>query len=118
MSPFQVVRSTNESMANFKLATSQGLRPHRLTGPNLKKLKLPDEACPKMNWDAALCSSIKMMGVGAVLQDEHGVVFIALVSVTLYNRDPTVAEATTLWKTVKLYGELGCQWVVFERDSM
>lgn len=74
----------------------------------MKKWKPSYEACPKMNWDAALCSSTKMMGVGAVLRDEHGIVFIALASVTSYIRDPTVAEATALWKTVKLCGELGC----------
>jgi hypothetical protein len=29
-----------------------------------------------------------------------------------------MAEATALWKAVLLCGDLGCQWVVFEGDSM
>jgi hypothetical protein len=43
-----------------------------------RKSKLSDMGCFKLNWNAAICSLTKKMGVGAVLRDEHGVVVAAL----------------------------------------
>jgi hypothetical protein len=66
-----------------------------------------------MNWDAALCSSTKMVGVGVVLRDEFGTIRAALVSALPYISDPTVAEATTLWKVVRFCSDIGYNQVVF-----
>jgi ribonuclease HI len=116
--PFQVVRSAEESMTNFKLVASQELRFHNKSRQVVKKWEPPVGGCLKLNWDATLCSTKNMMGVGVVLRDEHGAVVAALASVFPFVRDPVLAEATALWKAVKFCGEVGCQRVVFEGDSL
>jgi len=84
----------------------------------VKKWKPPDMGSLKLNWDVAICSLTKKMGVGAVLRDEHGAVVAATISVIPYIRDPSVVEAIALWKAVSFCWELGCPRVVFEGDSM
>lgn len=54
-----------------------------------------------------------MVGVGAVSRDEFGTVRAALVSALPYISDPTVAEATTLWKAVRFCLDMGYNQVVF-----
>jgi hypothetical protein len=54
-----------------------------------------------------------MVGVGVVLRDEFGTIRAALVSALPYISDPTVAEATTLWKVVRFCSDIGYNQVVF-----
>lgn len=68
-------------MTNFKLAASQEFRFHHKSRQVVKKWEPPVGGFLKLNWDAALCSTTNMMGVGAVLRDEHWAVVAALASI-------------------------------------
>jgi hypothetical protein len=47
-----------------------------------------------------------------------GLLLLLLLRFFPFVRDPALAKAMALWKAVKFCGEVGCQRVVFEGDSL
>jgi hypothetical protein len=116
--PVHVVILAREAMENVKSMACQSSGQNQQAGLATKQWKPLEVGSLKMNWDAAICSSTKAMGVGAVLRDDRGNVRAACASIIPSIRDPTMAKIATLWKVVLLCGELGCNRVVFEGDSL
>jgi len=86
--PAQVVTLARETMEKLKSMASQSSR-HNQQAESTKQWKPPAMGSLKMNWDAAICSSTKAMGVGAVLRDDKGNVRVACASVIHSIQDPT-----------------------------
>lgn len=70
-----------KDMENFKSLACKLSGQNQRAGSNTKQWKSPEVGSFKMNWDAAICSSTKAMGVGAVLRDDRGNVMVACASV-------------------------------------
>jgi ribonuclease HI len=85
----------------------------------LKWLK-PSLTWVKLNWDAAISSSSKIMGVGVgvVACNDKGAFLAGLSAPVLFVVDPTKAEVMADWRAVKLGIEMGYQQIILEGDSM
>jgi hypothetical protein len=71
----------------------------------------------KINWNAALCSSKKIMGLGVVAKDATGAVKAALCSFLPYVADPSVAESLGARQAVELGRKMGFSSIVLEGDA-
>jgi hypothetical protein len=78
----------------------------------------PSPGWVELNWDAALCSSTKLMGVGVVGQNEKGEFIAGLAAPIPFVIDPLLAEILAAWRAVELGREMGYQQMVLEGDSL
>jgi hypothetical protein len=78
----------------------------------------PSPGWVELNWDAALCSSTKLMGVGVVGQNEKGEFIAGLAAPIPFVTDPLLAEILAAWRAVELGREMGYQQMVLEGDSL
>jgi ribonuclease HI len=72
----------------------------------------------KLNWDAAVSSAAKTMGVGVVVRNAKGSFMLGLTASLPYVRDPLVAEVMAAWRAMELGRELGFQRINLEGDSL
>jgi len=77
----------------------------------------PNVGIVKINWDAALCSRKKIMGVGVVARDATGAVKATLCSYLPYVTDPFVAESLGARKALKFGWDMGFPSIVLEGDA-
>jgi ribonuclease HI len=100
---FRQSKRVASSIANDRLATSS-------------QWVKPSVGTVKINWDAALCSSKKIKGVGVVARDATGAVKAALCSFLPYVSDPSVAESLGARQAVELGRKIGFPSIVLEGD--
>lgn len=72
----------------------------------------------KFNWDAALNSMSKSMGVGVIAHDASGAVLATMCTTVPFITDPAIAEVMGVWKAAVLCCELRIQRAIFEGDSL
>jgi ribonuclease HI len=72
----------------------------------------------KVNWDAALDHSSKVIGVGAIARDEKGGTVASYCSIVPFVTDPTVAEAVAAWKTIGFCCDQGFSHLILEGDAL
>jgi hypothetical protein len=78
----------------------------------------PPQEVYKVNWDAAIDSINKCMGVSAIVRDYQGIV-IAARSYTLgFISKPVVAEAIAALHVVEFSRDLGIPHLILEGDSL
>lgn len=71
-----------------------------------------------MNWDVAINSIMRTMGVGIIVRENKGQVHAAYSKTILSMREPVVAEATGALFAVEFSRDLGIQDVDLEGDSL
>jgi len=71
-----------------------------------------------VNWDVAVSSTEKTMGVGVVVRDAEGSFMAGLTASLPYVRDPLIAEMVAARGAVELGREMGCQRIILEGDSL
>jgi hypothetical protein len=101
---FRLSQKTESSIAIDRLATSS-------------QWVKPSGGTVKINWDAALCPSKKIMGVGVVARDATGAVKAALCSSLPYVSDPSVAESLGARQAIVLGQKMGFPSIVLEGDA-
>jgi hypothetical protein len=116
--PKQIVTLGREAVCNFAEANNKAImgEPDPLV-IEPKWLK-PSPGWVKLNWDAAISSSLKIMGVGVVSRNDEGAVLAGLSAPVPYVVDPTTAEVMVAWRAVKLGIEMCYQQIILEGDSM
>jgi hypothetical protein len=67
----------------------------------------PSPGWVKLNWDAALCSSTKLMGVGVVGRNEKGEFLAGLAAPIPFVTDPLLDEILAAWRAMELGREMG-----------
>lgn len=72
----------------------------------------------KINRDAVIDNSKKLMGVGMIVRDHEGKVLAPLYSLKQFIIDPTTAEAYAAWKAMKFSKDLGLQSAQLEGDAL
>jgi ribonuclease HI len=77
----------------------------------------PAENSIKINWDAALDSRKKIMGMGIVARDCHGEVKAAMCDIIPYIRDSTAAEAIAARRAVQFGCDMGFDSIELKGDA-
>jgi ribonuclease HI len=72
----------------------------------------------KINWDAAVDSSNKIIGLGMIARDESGKFLAACSKRQSINVEPMVAEALAAIQAILFCQEHNFQKVIFEGDSL
>jgi len=72
----------------------------------------------KCNWDAAINSKKRGMGVGVVIRDDRGRVVAAKASFVSGIVNPIVAESMGAWQAVVMCCDLRFPLIVLEGDSL
>jgi ribonuclease HI len=72
----------------------------------------------KCNWDAAVNSKKRCMGVGVVIRDDRGRVVAAKARFVSGIVNPTVAESMGAWQAVVMCCDMRFPLVVLEGDSL
>lgn len=80
--------------------------------------KRPDEGFVKVNWDAAMNSEKKRMGLGVVVRDEEGEVLLSLCNPMEGLSNSATAELYALWEPLKVCAELNWAKAIFEGDAL
>ncbi|KAF5445203.1 hypothetical protein F2P56_034270 [Juglans regia] len=80
--------------------------------------KKPREGVTKINWDAALLKGSKRMGIGIVFRDQEGDILLSACIPQSSVMTATQAEATALWKAMKMCDELQMGEVELEGDAL
>ncbi|GLT53802.1 hypothetical protein SLA2020_270480 [Shorea laevis] len=78
-----------------------------LHNPIVPHWKAPPDGVYKINWDAAIDKSRRIMGVGVIVRDGEGEVVAALHSSQMGIMDPATAEAYAAWKAVQFGRDWG-----------
>jgi ribonuclease HI len=71
-----------------------------------------------VNWDAALDSVNRRMGVGILVRDHLGMVIAARSHTLVFLTEPVVAEAIAALHAVEFSRDLGLPRIVLEGDSL
>lgn len=71
----------------------------------------------KLNWDASMDSSKKLIGVGVIARDHRGRVLAAKCSVHMYISDPAVAEAYGAREGAEFGCGFGFHAIILEGDA-
>ncbi|XP_059429029.1 uncharacterized protein LOC132162828 [Corylus avellana] len=119
LSPPVLLQKAKDQLGEFVKAdqtlrakTAQNRQPAR------DKWQVPDLGALKLNWDTALDTRKKRMGVGIVVRNHDGEVLLTKCMVQDHITDPTIAEAIAARASVELVRQLGFQSVIFEGDSL
>ena len=83
-----------------------------------EKWKPPTWGTMKLNWDAAIDTNRKLMGIGIVIRGYSGGVVATQCTTRPYVCDHVVAKALALWTVVMLFGQLGFRDIILEGDSL
>jgi ribonuclease HI len=78
----------------------------------------PQEDFYKVNWDAALNSANRRMGVGIIVRDHLGMVIAARSQTLEFLPEPVVAEAIAALHAAEFSRDLGLPTIVLEGDSL
>jgi hypothetical protein len=112
-----VSKALNSLKANRSANSCQRTRPDVIPIPHLS-WQGPLEGFVKVNWDAAVDKENWKMGIGAIIQNFEGKVLATLSTPRDYITDPVTAEATTTWRAVFFFRDLGYQRVELEGDAL
>jgi hypothetical protein len=85
--------------------------------PSVVRWTNPPSNTYKANWDIALDSNRKRMGIGVVIRDEQGYVTTTLCRPVENSFDPTIGEAMGALVAVEFCRDLGLRDIVLEGDS-
>lgn len=88
--------------------------PHKI----VLRWKAPPRGVYKINYDANIDKTRKLMGVGAISRDSEGKVLETLFSPKIYIIDPTMAQAFVAWKALLFGRDLGLRNVILEGDAL
>jgi ribonuclease HI len=72
----------------------------------------------KVNWDVAINSTMRTMGVGIIVRDNRGQVHAASSKTIVSTQEPVVAEAMGALCAAEFIRDLGFQDVDLEGDSL
>lgn len=103
-----MIPRVKEVMLHFNTAR-QKTQPNHEPGNLLSAPKSMVPTCGmfKINRDAVIDNSKKLMGVGMIVRDHEGKVLAPLYSLKQFIIDPTTAEAYAAWKAMKFSKDLG-----------
>jgi ribonuclease HI len=117
--PNCLVTSAMEACTAFYGANMKGDNQEvSLHNPIVPHWKAPPVGVYKINWDAAIDKSRRIMGVGVIVRDGEGEVVAALHSSQMGITDPATAEAYAAWKAVQFGRDLGLPKVILEGDAL
>lgn len=79
---------------------------------------VPPPGVFKINCDAAVDETKKLMGVSIIVWDHKGQVLATICSSKPYITNPTIVEAHAAWKVEKFGTDLGLQNIIIEGDAL
>jgi hypothetical protein len=117
--PTQLLKEAKAVLEDFKrMNTSSSLPSVENHPPGEEKWVPPPLNLVKINWDAAVDSSNKIIGLGMIARDERGKFLAACSKRQSINVEPVVAEALAATQAILFCQEHNFQKVIFEGDSL
>jgi ribonuclease HI len=117
-SPAQVLKQACEAWDSFATNLTQRTQAGQEPVRSMPKWIKPTQGEMKCNWDAAINSKKRGMGVGVVIRDDRGRVVAAKASFVSGIVNPIVAESMGAWQAVVMCCNLRFPLVVLEGDSL
>jgi hypothetical protein len=116
--PAQVLKQAREALDSFAITHTPSTQEDLVPIRGMAKWIKPIHGEVKCNWDAAINSKKKCMGVGVVARDDRGRVVAAKARFFPGIVNPTVAESMGAWQAVVMCCDMRFPQVVFEGDSL
>lgn len=120
LSPSSVIQSDKLDLEDFLLAH----HPDSPTPVSLQHTRISTKWIPppignlKLNWDAALNSSVNKMRIGLINKYHSGPIIASLSSSRSFNSLLVLAECIALQRGLLICDELGCTDVSLEGDAL
>jgi hypothetical protein len=118
MHPNQVMRDAEAALEEFRRVNTidgQHQREPMVIGD--EGWMPPPKNTFKINWDASLDKTRRIVGMGIIARDGSGSVIAASTKVLFLEVDPVVAESLAATHALILCHALGFQQVIFEGDA-
>ncbi|XP_062176146.1 uncharacterized protein LOC133881223 [Alnus glutinosa] len=115
--PVQVLKQAREAMDSFAITHTPSTQAVQVPVRCMLKWIKPIQGEVKCNWDAAINSKNRCMGVGVVVRDDKGRDVAAKARFFPSIVNPTVAESMGAWQAVVMCCDMRFPQVVFEGDS-
>ncbi|XP_042972682.1 uncharacterized protein LOC122304475 [Carya illinoinensis] len=118
-SPRELVLKTNEGLEDFRSAQIllKENRPGGMRGRLCRRWKKPGTNEVIANWDAALDTKNRTMGMRIFIRDANGEVLASVCSKRLNVVHPTLAKCLALWKAIEVCKDLALSKVILEGDA-
>jgi hypothetical protein len=117
--PMCSIKCAKESLDEYRKTTSMNVAFLSMSRvPILTRWSKPPVGFVKLNWDAAVDRSKKMVGLGIIAHDSSGIVVVSMCSFHLYVSDSFVAKAMGARQGVEFGRFLCLQSVMLEGDSL
>lgn len=118
-SPVQLLQRASDQLESAKSAlTSKRQNGQQVRPTPPKTWKPPPSNFLKCNWDAAIDTGGKRMGVGLVVRNHEGEVIAAKCFTKPFVTDPMTAEAVGAWSAAQFVRQLGMDQIILEGDSL
>jgi ribonuclease HI len=117
--PNVLLQEAVSSFTDYKNINAKDGRPPQLPITRVPtKWQFPPPGLYKVNWDAAIDSLNKRMGMGIIVRDCAGQVIAAKSQTVFFLQDPVIAEAQAALCAVEFSRDLGLQSIILEGDSL
>lgn len=70
----------------------------------------------KPNWDVAINSHAKIIGLGGIIRDSFGKILASFCCRSAFGNNPEVVEVLPFKKTMLIYSDMRFQYIAFEDD--
>lgn len=111
-------RAQDQVEACIKVSQRRIGRGEKINTPPIVVWQKPPVGCVKLNWDAALDSQRKRMGIGVFVCDHEGKPLAMLCASKRYVSNPTMAKAIAAWRVVELAVQLDLRCFILEGDAL
>jgi ribonuclease HI len=117
--PNQVLREAVSILEDFRLSNANCNMPQPSSPPtHVEKWRPPPMNFVKINWDAAVDISKKIIGMGIIARDEKGRFLAAISKKQKIMVEPVVAETIAAINAIIFCQELNYRNVIFEGDAL
>ena len=117
--PNQVLKEAESVLEEYRLSNATSNMSQPSSSPTLvEKWVPPPTNFIKINWDAAVDISRKIIGMGIIAWDEKGRFLVAISKWQKIKVEPVVAETIAAVNAIIFSQELNYQNVIFEWDAL
>jgi hypothetical protein len=118
-SPKEILTTAQSQLESVCEAEQHLLTKRRLIRtPEVAIWQKPPMGICKLNWDAAVDSQGRRIGIGAIVRDHNGEVLAMLCETMAFINDPVTAEALAARRGAELCQSLGILKLVLEGDAL